>query len=59
MKYRHVCNFVQFGADIVFIQKQFLYLVFFYRFFIVFFCFSSLLRKISVLLWRFLTSDKA
>lgn len=37
MKYRHVCNFVQFWADIVFIQKQFLYLVFFYRFFLFFF----------------------
>ena len=55
MKYRHVCIFVQFLADIVFIQEQFPYLVFF----ILFFCFSSLFHKISVPSWRFLTSDKA
>ncbi len=40
MKYRHVCNFVQSLADIVFIQEQFPYLVLFYRFFLFFFSVS-------------------
>lgn len=40
MKYRHVCNFVQSLADIVFIQEQFPYLVFFYPLFLFFFSVS-------------------